>query len=503
MSLQSRRDCPPTPPAAGAILIWLVLALVLAGVAAAAGMKYFLPSKKPAESSTITCTVTRGVFEHNVVERGEIESASNVDVRCQVKARNSTGTTIIEVVEEGTLVQKGDILVKLDATALEQERVEQKISRNTKEAAMIEAKNQYEAAKIAKKEYTEGTYHQEEQTVKGEILIAEENLRKARQYLTYSERLAARGYVTSQQLEGDAFAVAKAKSDLETATTKLRVLREYTKPKTLKQLESDIKSAEARWKSEQNSFELESTKLADLEEQIKLCTIRAPQAGQVLYANDRSFRGGGSDFVVEPGSLVRENQTILRLPDASQMQVKAKINESRVTLVQPEMPATVRLDALGDATFQGIVTRVNEYPEPGSWFSSQIKEYATFVRILNSPKRIRPGLTAEVTIQVDRVDDAVIVPVQALSEIKRRYYCAVQKGEGWEPREVEITATNSKFVMVASGVEPGEVLAMNPRELLEDQEVGAAQSPETVSGMPPVDAKVLSRARGPRHPTAN
>jgi hypothetical protein len=129
------------------------------------------------------------------------------------------------------------------------------------------------------------------------------------------------------------------------------------------------------------------------------------------------------------------------------------------------MSAKVRLDALGDKTFNGKVTRVNEYPEPSSWFSSQVKEYATFVQITDSPERIRPGLTAEVTILVNRMAEAITVPVQSIVERDRGYYCLVQDGTKWQARPVSIAASNEKFVAVSEGVDVGDVVAMNPREL--------------------------------------
>lgn len=463
---------------------WLLIVVGVMALATTLGARFLRTGSGKKSPTAILHTVARTTFEHDVVERGEVESAKNVEVRCQVKARNSAGTTLLEVVEEGTYVQPGDIVAKLDSTALEQELVQQQIVCNTKKAAMINAENLFEAAKIAKQEYVEGTFHQEQQTILSEILIAEENLRKAREYVDYSERLAARGYVTAQQLEGDAFAVEKARTELDTAKTKLRVLQEYTGPKMTKELDSAIKSAEALWESEKKSFTLEESKLKDIDEQIALCTIKAPQAGQVLYANDRSWRGGGSDFVVEPGALVRENQVLLQLPDANDMQVMSKINEARVTLVQPGMKATVRLDALGDATFDGEVTRVNEYPEPGSWFSSQIKEYATYIRILNGSRKIRPGLTAEVTIHVERVEDALTVPVQSIVERNRKYYCIAKNGAEWERKPVEVAATNEKFVMLKEGLEPGDKVALNPRELIEKLKldpVGASETEATVS----------------------
>lgn len=456
----------PSPKRRGLAMIWIMATVIFVILLAAVGYRRWRPSSNAADARILTTLVTKGRFQHDVVERGEVKSSNNVEVRCGVKSRNTAGTAIIEVVPEGTLVAEGDIIAKLDATALEQELVQQRITCNTKEAAMIDARNTFEAAEIAKKEYVEGTFFQEEQTIKGEILIAEENLRRAEEYIKYSERLAARGYVTSQQMEGDRFAVEKAQTELDTAQTKLRVLREYTRPKMMKQLDSDIKSAEALWKSEQSSFDLESSKLADMEQQIQFCTIRAPQAGIVIHANERSMRGD-SEFVVEPGTLVRENQVIFRFPDSANMHVLAKINEARVTLVREGMTANVRLDAFGDEIFKGKVTKVSEYPEPSGWFSSQVKEYATEVQILDPPAKIRTGLTAEVTIHVEAVDDAKLVPMQAVIERNRRFYSILREDDTWRAEPLRILASNEKFVMFEGQLEPGQTVALNPRDLLE------------------------------------
>ncbi|MEZ6118819.1 MAG: HlyD family efflux transporter periplasmic adaptor subunit [Pirellulaceae bacterium] len=379
-------------------------------------------------AAVITHVVERGTFVHEVVERGEIESSRNTEIRCEVKGRNSDGTAILEVVDEGTRVQEGEILVKLDSSALEQELIEQQIACNNSESLMIQARNTLEAAEIAKKEYIEGTFKQECQTIEGEIAVAEENLRRAQQYLKYSESLAAKGYVTDLQLEGDRFAVEKALNELAAAETKLKVLQEYTMPKMSKELDAAIESGAAMYRSEESSFRLEQERKKEIEDQIGKCIIRAPQDGQVVHANTQSSRSSG-EFVVEPGSLVRERQTIIRLPDPTAMQVKAEINESRVNLIKAGMLVSIQLDALGDQYLDGEVMRVNEYPEPGSWFSSQVKEYATYIRIKNPPNQIRPGLTAEVKILVDRQPDVIVTPVQTVLEHGEEFYCI----SAWAP----------------------------------------------------------------------
>ncbi len=450
----------------GAAFLAIVLVLALIGTALFAAGYYVISRAREGPKDILTHTVKRGLFVHDVVERGEVESSRNVEIRCEVKSNNTTGTAILDVLEEGTRVQPGDVLVRLDSSALEQQRVEQQILCNTSEALLITAQNEYEAAKIAKKEYEEGVFRQEEQVIQSSLFVAEETLRRAQQYALYSERLAAKGYVTALQLEGDKFAVDKARNEVDTARTKLRVLQEYTKEKMMMTLESAIRTANAKLKAQQESHRLEMDKLKDIEEQITKCVIRAPQAGTVVYANKENRRSD-TEFVVEPGALVLERQAIIRLPDPTYMQVKAMVSESRVTLIKPAMRVTVGLDAFDDEVLRGEVVKVNEYPEPSGWFSSQVKEYATFIKIFDPPPQIRPGLTAEVRVHVAEHADALQVPVEAIHEHGEKLYCMRRDGDKWESREVEIGASNDKFVMIGSGLGETDQVAMDPRSLLD------------------------------------
>src|SRR5690606_2581063 len=161
------------------------------------------------------------------------------EIRCEVKSKNQPGVAILRVIPEGTQVKAGDFLVEFDSSALQAERVTQQIVVNTADAAVVEARNLYETALIAKNEYLDGTYVQERQIIESEMFIAEENLNRAKEYYEYSKKLAAKGYVNELQLEADKFAVEKSAKELVVAKTKLRVLDEFTKPKMLKQFESD------------------------------------------------------------------------------------------------------------------------------------------------------------------------------------------------------------------------------------------------------------------------
>lgn len=471
-------------------LVGLMGALVVLAGMAGAAVWWFSPAllNRETQETILSDPVKVGAFVYDVVERGEVESSSNVEVRSEVQSRGAGGgVAIIQIVPEGTIVQPGDFLVKMDDSALLNELTQQKILCNTSEAAVIQAASTLATAKIAKQEYLDGTFKQEEATLLSEVFVAEENLRRAEAYAEYSKTLLAKNYYTQAQYDADLFAVEKAKTDLELANTKLEVLRKYTQAKMVEQLDADIKTAEANLKSQQESNQLDRDKLALIQQQIDKCTITAPASGQVVYANE-SGRRGGAEVVIEEGVMVRERQVIIRLPDATKMQVNAKINESRVDYVAEGLPVKVRLDALPGVELDGRVSRVDAYPIPSSWWGSSVKEYGTIVEIDNPPPSIRPGMTAEVAIRVAQIAEAEQVPVHAVFERGGKNWClTLGPGGKIEPREIEIGITNDKFVVVDAGLDASDRVVANPRKYLNRVDLPAdaqVSEKEMLAGVP-------------------
>lgn len=417
-------------------------------------------------TNAILHTVARNDFVLDIIERGEIQSSGLNEVRSQVKSNNTPGVAILRIVPEGTEVKQGDFLAELDSSALKESRTTQRIAVTQVESLMIEARNLYETAQIARREYLEGTYVQERQTLESAVFVAEENLNRAREYYEYSKKLQAKGYVNELQLEADKFAVEKSSKELDAAKTKLQVLDEFTKAKMLKQLDSDIAIAKAKWEAQQHSYELETEKLAEIEQQIADCTIVAPRDGIVLYAHMQDRRGE-QNFIVEEGAVVRERQAIVYLPDPASMRVELVINESLIQYVKKGMSAKIEPVGLGDLVLQGTVLNVNQYAEPSGWRKANVKEYKAYVKIDRPTPELRAGLTASVTIRCAEVHDALQVPVQAVYSHGPQFYCFVYGADGWEARPVKCGPTNDRFFVVESGLEEGERIALNPRKYLD------------------------------------
>ncbi|MEQ8838924.1 MAG: efflux RND transporter periplasmic adaptor subunit, partial [Lacipirellulaceae bacterium] len=305
----------------------------------------------------------------------------------------------------------------------------------------------------------------EKQTIESEIFVAEENLNRAKEYFEYSKKLAATGYVNDLQLEADRFAVEKSSKELEAAKTKLRVLEDFTKAKMLKQLESDIIIAKTKWESDKKSHELELAKLKEIEDQIAKCMIVAPEDGVVTYAHNRN-RFGGEEFVVEEGAVIRERQTIIKLPDPSSMRVELTVNESLIQFVKPGMPAKISPVGLGDRTFTGEVESVNRYAEPSSWRKANVKEYKAFVTIDSPDEKLRSGMTASVTIKCLEEDDVIQAPVQSVYSHGKDFFCFIRDANKWVAKQVEVGPTNDKFFVIREGLKESDTVAMNPKSLL-------------------------------------
>ena len=80
----------------------------------------------------------------------------------------------------------------------------------------------------------------------------------------------------------------------------------------------------------------------------------------------------------------------------------------RIGSVREGLIANLMLDAMPDLELVGHVTQVSEYPLPSiSVYMDHVKEYAVEIEIENPPIGLRPGMTAEVNIMVEQIDDAV------------------------------------------------------------------------------------------------
>ncbi len=357
-------------------------------------------------------------------------------------------------------MEPGDFLVRLDSSPLEADLLQQQITCEQSQAVLIQTEAAYEAAVFARREYLNGEYRLQHQKAKTKLFLAEEELRKARQLAEGSRRLAAQGYMSRQQLEADLFAVKSAENDVSTARLALDVLENLTRVRRLKTLDSSLAINKARLASRQQIFDTNKKRLAEIEEQIEKCIVRAPVAGQVVLAH---LHHNDHSHMVEPGEEAREGRALVRLPDARYMQVKADIPEEYISLVVAGMPVTIELEAFPGRTLEGQVKWVNEYPKPEEWFSSGAKQYETIITIENPFPGLRTGMTADLSILAFEESQALQLPSQAILKHGEKSYVLTADGSRWEAVPVEIGRDNGRYTVVLGGIDEKAAVVLDAK----------------------------------------
>ena len=344
-----------TPPRGGSWVTRLIIGVVVLSIVggAAWGAVHLMSNRaEKTVSDVLTTKVQRGELVVTVTEDGSLESAVNIDIKCEVAG----GTSILWIVDDGNRSEEG----REDRRSWIPPRWKSRLTssglpRRRRVPPRSRPRKTTPRRNWRVEEYVQGTFVKSVQDQDAQITIAEENLRSAQNALEHSERMFRKGYISALDLESQKFQVQRAQLELDSAQTAKDVLVKFTKLKMVQELESKRDSAEAKMRSEGASFDLEESRLKRLETQLEKCVITAPADGMAVYANEQGMRFGGSQqSQIEEGAAVRERQTMLRLPDLAQMQVKVTVHESKVEMLSRAWKAAhgcgTRLCELGSAS---------------------------------------------------------------------------------------------------------------------------------------------------------
>ena len=174
-----------------------------------------------------------------------------------------------------------------------------------------------------------------------------------------------------------------ARTDLDTAETNAL------------QAQATVKSAEAQVTQARASLNQAQVNLAHT-------VISAPIDGIVISRN------------VDVGQTVAATMQAPTLfviaRDLTRMQVRASVNEADVGAIRTGQPVTFRVDAYPDETFSGAVTQVRLQPI----VEQNVVSYTTVIDVPNPEMKLKPGMTANVTVEIARNDSVLRMPNAAL-----------------------------------------------------------------------------------------
>ena len=448
-------------------------------------------------------TVKRGDVEITVVDRGNLSAKNAASIKSEIEGR----ATILSMVAEGSYVEEGEIICELDTTDEVNKVIEQEIEVQQAEAAFTKARENLEIQKlnneseIAKAEtqvtlaqidltkFGEAEMKQQQEKADESIKVAEGELEQAREQYRWSKELAEKGFLTATELERDKLSFERAEISLDQANRAKVLLVQYEHPKQEVQLEEDLKEAQrevervkkqasaelvdyqVELQARETQLSLERQQFEKLKDQIEKGILRAPSSGMVVYGRQEGDRWGRGE-PVQVGAEVRERQEIATIPSPGQMVAEMSLHESALSQVSKGLPCRVSVDAVPGLEFKGSIAFVSPLPDKNAWYANpNLRLFKTEValdqpeeedvEVMASLRELRPGMSCSIEIFVDFVPNALYVPLQCVFFKGGKNVCFVKTETGYEEREVEIGPNNTQIVVVASGVEEGDVVLMS------------------------------------------
>jgi HlyD family secretion protein len=436
------------------------------------------------------CRVQRGDLVVSILQSGELKAKSSRAILNEAYR----DAKITEVVEDGATVTNGQLLFELESSELSDRYLDQQSDVAEAEAGLMLAQENLEISKLKNatdiesavlkveiskldlKKYTEAEYPQMVLKAESDIMLAEEELKKARSELEGTQELFDKGYSNQQDLDSDKLGVQRKEIEVRNKTTDLEILKNYTYVKRLKELRneeskavsalerlkksvlSDTSSKEASIESKKTRLEIERNQLVTREEQFSNTKVYADFDGQVFYPKQRRY---GSLSKVEKGATMHYRQPILSFPDLSAWDLKVGIPEAMIDKVSQGQEAVASLDALPGLMLRGRVEKISAVPDSQDWYSSGVKKYTIMVAVDSDvDAQLKPGMSATVEIVTDQLRDVLYVPIQSVVSNKEKHYVYVVKRGRKKLNEVTIGKYNTHFIEIVDGLEEGEQLML-------------------------------------------
>jgi multidrug efflux pump subunit AcrA (membrane-fusion protein) len=193
--------------------------------------------------------------------------------------------------------------------------------------------------------------------------------------------------------------------------------------------------------------------LADAREVLNRLVIVSPAAGLFQVGQNR-FEWPPQDLKV--GDRVGSGSLIARLPDIMQMKVRTSVNETDISKIRTGMKVLVRLDALPEVPFHGLISDIGR----ACLSSERGKEniFKVVVVVEESDLRLKPGMTVSCEYVCFETDESLYVPNSCLLKQAGKSYVFLRKGGSIQKTEVRAGPANSNHTIISGEVGPEQSL---------------------------------------------
>jgi multidrug efflux pump subunit AcrA (membrane-fusion protein) len=405
-------------------MVWTVGMIVLAG----AGYAAYRYSNKVEKIEVPVAKVRRAEFIIAVRTRGELKSVTSTILT----APQVPDPRIVRIAESGKPVRAGDIIVEFDAAQEEQNLLERNTTVRTVDSEIVQTKASHR-------------------------MVSEQdgmNLMTAEYNLERSKLDASKAEVVSE-IEG-----AKSRIDVGISEGELS------------QVKSVLNAHDTTQKADLDRLAQRKDKVlrdvARAKGYLSKMVIRAPQDGIVNILPNFRAQGsfGSSPPPFKEGDRAWTGAAIAEIPDLSNMRIELKLDEVDRGKLQLNQTVRVRIDAIPDRELVGQLDWISPIAQVQyKGFGLSEKTFPARATLKQLDPRLRPGMSSTAEIVIESEPERLLLPVRASFMHNGKPAVYVQKGDKFEIRQIEVGKRNDTDMVVVSGVNEGEVVALeNPIE---------------------------------------
>jgi HlyD family secretion protein len=480
----------------------VILAVVLLALSGGAYLAFGRGTAGASHTASEVATASNTSFDVILTANGELAAKKQTELRNALEMESTIG----EIVDEGKSVKKDDILVKINDEELQKQKDAEEleltgatseavsaqkayeIQEIDNDAALNKAKVTLELAELELKKW-QGENSAKIEELGLDLKAAEKDHERATDKYEKAKALHERQFLSTDQLKQDEVVKIQAESKLQTARTNLEVHKAFTQVKELRKLETDIADAVAQLErtTRKNESELSSKKaaldkavaekaqrerqLAKIKRQLENTVIKAPTDGLVVYNTSiQPAWWGNNQGPMAIGRKVYPNETIIVLPDTTEMLAQIKVHESMVNRIKPGLKAAVRIDAAQGKTFEGVVDSVGIMAQQGGgWGGDNVREYEVKIALTIPPGSppLKPSMRCEAQVTTEKVENVLAIPLTSVFNEGPRTVVYAVKGGKYQRLPVKVGRRSDLMAEITSGLTPGEqVLLREPSPAL-------------------------------------
>ena len=380
-------------------------------------------------------------------------------------------TRIIEVVPAGSVVAKGEVLCRLDASAYQERARRLRIEVDRARSEEAAARTGLVVAEAELTAYRDGERVRRERELQTAVALSTVERTRAGDTVAWTEHMGTLGYVAMADLADARLDRLRTEVQRRKAEGELDAFRRYTVSKQVRTFESNVARARNTLRFATEQLKGADERLKTAETQVDRCTIKAPHPGRVLYF-DQFYEG---EYIIREGAEIYPGLPLFVLPDLTEMEVELYVHERSSTRVAEGQEAAVTFAGFPGRSFPAHLREVNLLPEPDWRHFGESQQVRVRVALDEVPEGLLPEMTARVAIATGAPERRATVPAGAVRwDDDGESFCVVRTATGWERRPVAVDRGTVDRLIVRRGLDEGEVVLLLPERRDGDSRPGAA-----------------------------